>query len=356
MNVFLIDKYLLLSFIKKLINTLFVFVIIFLIVDIIEDIDKIIDNRVAFKDASMLYLYSIPQYINIAFPMSILISTVMTFTIFQQHNELTAFKAAGISVFRLTIPFILVGIISSISLFYFENLIVTKSTTVKSDLEVKCFKKGKKKQQNSNILIQLDKNRVASIEKFNHTDNVAKNVSIQKFQDNIMLSRLDIKKMKWNESSWDGEDVIYRTFSSKPIYYSISDTVLNLSIDPIDLIETNTDPDEMNYWALQSFINRLQNNGKEYNKWLVDLHFKVAFAFSNMLMVIFGIALSIQRPRSNLLGGIGASIFMIFLYYIMIKFGQTMGYKGIVNPMLSVWSANILFFVSGILLLYRTRT
>ena len=124
----------------------------------------------------------------------------------------------------------------------------------------------------------------------------------------------------------------------------------------IRFFETNTDPKEMNYWALKSFIDRLRGNGREYKKWLVDLHFKIAFAFSNMLMIIFGISLSIQKPRSNLLGGVGASIFVIFLYYLMIKSGQTMGYKGIINPMLSVWSANILFLVSGIYLLYRTRT
>ena len=110
------------SFIKKLLNILSVFIIIFLVVDIIEDIDKILDYSITFKQVSMLYIYSIPQYINIAFPMAILISTVMTFTIFQKNNELTAFKAAGISIYRLTIPFMIIGLISSIGMFLFENL------------------------------------------------------------------------------------------------------------------------------------------------------------------------------------------------------------------------------------------
>ena len=85
MLLLLLDKYLIISFIKKLLNILSVFVIIFLVVDIIEDIDKILDYSITFKQVSMLYIYSIPQYINIAFPMAILISTVMTFTIFQKR-------------------------------------------------------------------------------------------------------------------------------------------------------------------------------------------------------------------------------------------------------------------------------
>ena len=64
--------------------------------------------------------------------MAILIATVMTFTILQKNNELTAIKSAGISIYRLTIPFILIGLLSSIFTFYFENLFVTQSVTLKS--------------------------------------------------------------------------------------------------------------------------------------------------------------------------------------------------------------------------------
>ena len=81
-----------------------------------------------------------------------------------------------------------------------------------------------------------------------------------------------------------------------------------------------------------------------------------AFAFSNVLMILFGISLSIQKPRSNLLSGVGLSILVIFLYYIMIKSGQTLGYKGVLSPFLSVWVSNIFFFSLGSLLLYRAKT
>ena len=42
----------------------------------------------------------------------------------------------------------------------------------------------------------------------------------------------------------------------------------------------------MNYWALSGFVKKLKNNGKEFKKWLVDLHFKSEFAFSNILMIL----------------------------------------------------------------------
>ena len=128
----LLDKYIISSFLKKLFNILSVFVVIFLIVDIIDHIDRILDYNITLYQISMLYIYSIPQYINIGFPMAMLIATVMTFTVLQKNNELTALKSSGVSIYRLTVPFIIIGILSSISMFYFENMIVTKSFSLKS--------------------------------------------------------------------------------------------------------------------------------------------------------------------------------------------------------------------------------
>ena len=356
MSLFLLDKYIITSFIKKLFNILLVFVTIFLVVDIIEDIDKILDHSIKLNDISFLYIYSIPHYVGIAFPMAVLISTVMTFTIFQKNNELTALKASGVSIYRLAFPLVLIGILISVLMFYFENLVVTESTTLKSNFEQKYFKKGKKKKIDNNILFQVGKDKILSIEKYNHRTNIAERVSIQEFNKNLMTSRLDAKNMTYDGGNWILKDITYRTFGENITFKSILDSSIFISIDPIDLTEINTKPQEMNYWELSTFIDRLKSNGREYRKWLVDLNFKVAFSFSNILMIVFGISLSIQKPRSNLLAGVGASVFVIFIYYVMIKSGQTMGYKGVLSPFLSVWLANILFSITGIYLLTKTRS
>ena len=49
------------------------------------------------------------------------------------------------------------------------------------------------------------------------------------------------------------------------------------------------------------------------------------------------------------------SVFVIFGYYAFIRFGQTLGYKGILEPVLSAWIGNIIFSIGGIILLIRAR-
>ena len=115
-------------------------------------------------------------------------------------------------------------------------------------------------------------------------------------------------------------------------------------------------PEEMDYWELSNFINKLKNKGLSYHRWSVNKHFKTAFACCPFIMILFGIALSIQKPRNNLTSGVSLSILVIFLYYLLIKSGQTLGYSGILSPFLSIWMVNFLFFTFGIYLFIKSKT
>ena len=114
-----IDIYILKQFFIKLFFLIIGFIILFCLVSIIEHLDKFIDASMPNKDIFMYHVYSIPWFINIALPMSTLISTVFVINTMQKNNELTALKASGIGLIRLSIPLFLTGIIISIFSFKF---------------------------------------------------------------------------------------------------------------------------------------------------------------------------------------------------------------------------------------------
>ena len=64
----------------------------------------------------------------------------------------------------------------------------------------------------------------------------------------------------------------------------------------------------------------------------------------------------VQKPRTNFTNSVGLSIIVIFLYYLLIKFGQTLGYNDIINPFISVWMVNLIFLLFGTHLFIKSRT
>ena len=112
----------------------------------------------------------------------------------------------------------------------------------------------------------------------------------------------------------------------------------------------------MNYWELKDFVQKLDQYGVKDPKWAVNMHFKSAFACTSFLMILFGLSLSIQRPRSSMAVGIGISVFVIYDYYAAITTCRSFGYKGTLSPFLSVWFPNLIFFITGIHLFRNTRS
>ena len=354
----LLDKYLCSTFVKKLCGIIISFLVVFIVVDVIDNIDKFIDSDIPLYEIMRYYILTIPWFISMGTPMAILLSSVLTFSVMQKDHEITAIKASGISIYRLSIPILLIGLVVSIGIFFFDNELVSNSLHSRQIIEDKYFPQSTKNTIKRNIIRQVDKNTTLSIKRFDHRTDIAYNASIQKMDGPNLVHRTDIPSMRYVDGQWKAEKYTQRNFNKENQYsYNTgSDTLLRIDIEPTTIIQKTIKPQEMNFWDLRKFVKRIKNNGINDPRWEVNLHFKTAFAFSSFLMVLFGISLSIRKPRSNAMIGIGYSILVIFLYYVIIKLGQVLGYNGTVSPFLSVWMANILFFLAGIGLLLKTRT
>ena len=85
----LLDKYILKKFIINFLFIIISFIIIFLIVDIIDNLDKFISRNIISKEIIKYYFYTIPWFVSISLPMTLLMSTIITFISLQKNNELT---------------------------------------------------------------------------------------------------------------------------------------------------------------------------------------------------------------------------------------------------------------------------
>ena len=358
-----LDIYIIRQLLFKLFYCILSFTIIFIVVDLIDHIDKFIDASMPKTAIFKYYLYTIPWYISIALPMSTLISTVLTISTMNKLNELSTLKSSGVSFFRISVPILTIGIILSIFSFHFDNKVVTNSfkKRVAIEQENEMWGKINKNKKKREIFRQIGPEEILYIKRFQHTGNIATNVTLQKFKSNNLIYRMDIKQMNWNRlnSNWETNHIEIKEWLNGKLHQSVKhevDTAIIMNVSPQDLILDSTRPREMNYIELKEFVKKMESNAISSPMWKVDLHFKTAFAATSFLMVLFGLSLSMKNSRNSFATGLGLSIITIFLYYIALKMGQSLGYKAIIVPFFSVWAPNILFLSIGLYLFFKIRS
>jgi lipopolysaccharide export system permease protein len=73
------------------------------------------------------FIYAVVSVVPLALPLAILLASLMTFGNLGEKFELTAMKAAGISLFRIIQPLAITIFIISLGAFYFSNYVLPKA-------------------------------------------------------------------------------------------------------------------------------------------------------------------------------------------------------------------------------------
>ena len=358
-----LDKYLLSQFFTVLSMSLLGFLAVFLVVDLIENLDRFVDNGVPVTVTIVYYIYTIPWFISVALPMSMLISTVFSIGMMVKRNEWTAMKSTGISLYRLSAPLLLVGMMISILSFLLDNQLVSYGNKKRYTIDRDYLKKKSRhkiKSSLKNIFLQKDISIHIGIEKYNVKKMSGDVLTWVDLGADLIKQRIDAKRIKFDQKSqfWRLSNYSIRKFEGgveTNVQFSERDTLIDLSFTPEDINKQARSPDELDYYELTSRIVDLKENGVKTVKWEVTRYLKISFSLTNFIVVLCGIPLVVFREKNSLSFGIGMSVFVIFGYYAFIKFGQSMGFKGQLSPILSAWIGNIIFLIGGITLLIKAR-
>lgn len=122
-----LDKLILKSFIGPFLITFFVVVFILLTQYMLKYFDDFVGKDLGFSVFAELIAYFSINMTPIAFPLAVLLSSLMTFGNLGEHFELTAIKSAGISLIRAIRPLFIFVILLTAVVYYSNNFIVPKA-------------------------------------------------------------------------------------------------------------------------------------------------------------------------------------------------------------------------------------
>ncbi|MGQ7870530.1 LptF/LptG family permease [Sunxiuqinia sp. sy24] len=115
------------TFFGPFLMTFFIVVFVLLMQFLWKYIDDMVGKGLEWSIVAELLLYASFALIPMAFPLAMLLASIMTFGNLGENYELVAIKASGISLFRIMRPLIVVAIALSLFAFYFSNNILPKT-------------------------------------------------------------------------------------------------------------------------------------------------------------------------------------------------------------------------------------
>jgi len=100
---------------------------------------------------------------------------------------------------------------------------------------------------------------------------------------------------------------------------------------------------------------RVHDSEVTMSRYSVEIQKKFALAAACVVFVLLGAPIGIRFPRGGVGLVIGVSIAVFALYYVGLIVGEDLANKLILDPVIAMWMANVLFTVVGVFGLVRVQ-
>src|SRR5688572_1145270 len=129
----LLDRYLLREFLTPLFFCLAGFFILLVGADQFEEQSSL--EGMAFGEVVAYYAVKTPALVVEVMPIALLLSLLYALSQHARHNEITAIRAAGVSLLRLSLPYFFVGLVASLVVFALNEGLVPDSDARANDIK-----------------------------------------------------------------------------------------------------------------------------------------------------------------------------------------------------------------------------
>lgn len=351
------SKYLYKEFFKLLLLSLFAFIAIYLMVHFFGKLDNFIEAQVPRGVIIRYLLYLLPFVVVQMLPPAILIAVIIMFSLMKKNNEIMALKACGIKLFDFMSPIFLLGFVLSLALFVFSETVVPYASSRANGLwRVYVEKKSSEETYGRNHIWYRSKNAIYWIARFDPEKNAMYGPTFYFFDPSFHLSRrIDGRMAVWKGHSWEVRNGItliaekgggYAFTRFKKIYLKIPET-------PKTFAQGERQPEEMGYWQLKRFAEKVQDEGYDASRYFVDLNIKLSFPFIVFIMVLLGAPIALLQNRGGTPVAIAIGVVACFCYLLVLGISRSLGFAGVLPPILSAWLANGVFFFVGSFLVLK---
>ena len=326
--------------------------------------EMVVNHGVTVGEVMRLIAYIMPAFLELTFPMAVLLGVLMGFGRMSGDQEMTAARACGISLYRLAIPVMGVAIlVYAVSSYFAFSLRPWSNTKLREKLyelsQTRTSAGLKEKVFNSNF-----PGLIVYIDGMSNTDSSLKGVMISDARDPHQQNTIIAKRGVLMPDP-AGKTITLRLFdgsifgveSTTDATHVTSFMIYDLSVNPEESLGiTDQDPGEMSYTELRTEIARSRAAHKPNHDAETELAGKFTVPFATLLFALLGVSLGLKPARGGHSERFGVSVALFFLYYSLMRVGETLAQRGKLDAWIAMSIPDLVFTVLAIWLFYRAAS
>jgi lipopolysaccharide export system permease protein len=336
-----------------------------------NQLDEFQERKLHFFDIVEYSIAVTPEFLVTALPAILLLALLYALTNHARHNEITAMRAAGVSLWRVCVPYFAVGIVASVALFGLNEFLVPRSTDWTNQILGRYVQKPGDVQTQKTFQgfasahrqWQFSEYRVESAE-------MIRPIVLWKLPDGS-IRQLHADSAVWTNGVWNFFNVAgySQADAQAPLVPSLLTNVLAMpEFDEtpsqikreikisgylsLGIVRKAHIPLEDIYEYLRLHPNLPRSSSGQL---LTEFHGRLAAPWTCLVVVFIAIPFGVASGRRNLFVGVAGSIFICFAYFVIQKISLAMGSVGDIPGWLAAWLPNMIFGGTGLFLMTRVR-
>ncbi len=349
-----LDRYVFKEALKLFALTITTLLVLFSVIDFIGNIDLFM--KIGMDKGVSYVLGRLPLYAVRVIPVAMFISSLTTLSKFSSTSELTVVKSLGISIYRFSIPVIVLSIFVSLFSLSIQQFLLPQ--TLSKAKEIKSTKASEKELIGGSVWFRGNRNEFIYFDSFNPEKLEAKRVSIIELSKSSFtpLRRIDALSGKnISDGIWEIEKCYIRDFKGSKFLYK-DRMELNLGVNGKELMRSAIDPETMGILELYLISKRFERIGYNSSPLKVEMFSKMALSFLPFVVTFLGIPLGVYNPRNRKSYTVLIAAILVALMWITISFFLSLGKSGVLPPSYSAFAPPFIFLAIGLILFARTET
>lgn len=361
-----IDGWVLSSFLFYFFVLLASFVMMTHVFTFFELLSDIVKNRIPMSRVFTYHLFLTPRLIYDLTPVGVLTAVLVTFGVLTKNNEVTAIKACGISVYRLTAPVLIAGIVLSGGLFAFDHYWVPEADRRQDAIRAEI--KGRPAQtflRPDRRWIYGLRDRVYYYRYFDAAEQVMLGVNVYEIDlERFRLKRhISAERAHWdrNTRAWVFENGWSRDMSASNVthfddFAGQTRTFLELEEAPDYFVKEVKQSRQMNFRELAAYIAELKQSGFDTVALQVQFYKKFSVPLFALILAMVSIPFAFLAGNRGAMAGVGMSLGIYILYWSIGQVFEQVGNLSQLPAQVAAWSPDVVFSLAGFYLLARMRT